>query len=143
MGGDKELGPGVQIFLGDSIRHLAGIEHVPCIQKYHRSTFFSQLVHVGSFLGKTANIAPGLGVFAYSSKVPVIPVVIRRRGWAHHEWTVHPPIYPDPEAERDDEVLRITTEVLAIMDRAIRKEPGQYFWYNRRWVLQPVKNYKG
>ena len=38
--------------------------------------------------------------------------------------------------ERD---LFLTQQVIDIYDRAIRQEPEQYFWYNKRWVLDPLE----
>jgi len=32
----------------------------------------------------------------------------------------------------------MTAAVLSEIERAIRQDPGQWFWYNRRWVLDPV-----
>lgn len=38
---------------------------------------------------------------------------------------------------REAEELRLTREVIAHFDAAIRETPGQWFWYNKRWVLDP------
>jgi len=29
----------------------------------------------------------------------------------------------------------MTREIMQVFDRAIRTHPDQYFWYNKRWVL--------
>ena len=33
----------------------------------------------------------------------------------------------------------LTREVMALLDDTIKKTPEQWFWYNKRWLLQPVK----
>ena len=32
----------------------------------------------------------------------------------------------------------MTAGVLKIMDQAIREHPEQWFWFNKRWVLDPI-----
>ena len=34
---------------------------------------------------------------------------------------------------------RMTQQGMDIFDQAIRKHPDQYFWYNKRWVLDPLE----
>jgi lauroyl/myristoyl acyltransferase len=33
----------------------------------------------------------------------------------------------------------MTQQVMDIITQAILADPGQWFWYNKRWVLEPVK----
>lgn len=95
------------------------------------------------FLGGTANVAAGMGSFARHANVPVFPCIARRKGWAFHVFKVHPPVYPDYKLDKDEDVARITRHVLAIMDKEIRETPDQYFWYNKRWILDPVAKNNG
>jgi KDO2-lipid IV(A) lauroyltransferase len=94
------------------------------------------------FLGKEANLVAGMGMFARMADVPIIPAVVTRRGWTHHVWRVFDPVYPDASLERDADVQRMTQHVMNIFDAAIRAEPEQYFWYNKRWVLDPIDTSK-
>jgi KDO2-lipid IV(A) lauroyltransferase len=91
------------------------------------------------FLGKPANVAGGLGAFARMSNVPVFIVVTTRVGWTRHRWQLHGPIHAAPDADKDADAQRMTQHVLNIFDKAIREEPEQYFWYNKRWVLDPLE----
>ena len=50
-----------------------------------------------------------------------------------------PTLRADPAADRDPEEMRLTREVLERFDDAIRATPEQWFWYNKRWVLDPVE----
>lgn len=91
------------------------------------------------FLGGVANLARGMASFAYSTKVPVVPVIMRRNGWSHFSIEMHDAIWPDFTVEKSVEIERITREVVIILDKAIHETPEQWFWYNKRWVLDPVE----
>lgn len=91
------------------------------------------------FLGGTANLARGMGLLAHQTGAPIVPLVMRRVGWRRFEIEFFPTLRADPSADREAEELRLTREVVARFDAAIRKDPGQWFWYNRRWVLDPVE----
>ena len=90
------------------------------------------------FLGREANLVAGMGMFARMADVPIIPVILTRRGWTKHHWAAHPLVRPDAAVDRDEDVRRITQTVMDIFDAAVRAHPGQYFWYNKRWVLDPL-----
>ena len=95
------------------------------------------------FLGGTANLGRGMALFAVSANVPILPAVFTRRGWDRHEFVHYDPIFPDPAADRDADAKRLTEAVVAIVDKAIRANPEQWFWYNKRWVLTPLPEEKG
>jgi len=89
------------------------------------------------FLGGEANVFGGMAALARQARIPVFPGVTTRIGWTRHRWRLFEAVVPDPEADRDAELLRITQRVLEEHERVVREEPEQYFWYNRRWVLDP------
>ena len=91
------------------------------------------------FLGDTANFGRGMAMFAITAKVPVIPAIFRREGWTRHIFERLPTILPDPSLDREQDAKRITEAVIAQVDAAIRKTPEQWFWYNKRWVLTPIR----
>ncbi len=91
------------------------------------------------FLGGTANIARGMGLLSCQTGAPVIPLVIRRISWRRFIVDFYPTVWPRKGADRDEEERRITREVLGHFDAAIRATPEQWFWYNKRWVLDPVE----
>lgn len=90
------------------------------------------------FLGGTANIGTGPAFFARMSDVPVFPCIVTRIGWSKHKILVHPPVYPDKRLDKTADVERITRILLKIMDEAVRQQPEQWFWYNKRWILDPI-----
>ncbi len=89
------------------------------------------------FLGGTAILATGMETFARRSNVPIFPAYNLRVGWTRHRWIVLPPVWPDPDVEPATDQARIMREVMQHFDAAIRAHPDQYFWYNKRWILDP------
>jgi len=90
------------------------------------------------FLGKEANLVGGTGMFARQADVAVYPVIVRREGWTRHTWEFCEPVRPDPNLAKKEDWLRITRHVIDLFDAAIRAQPEQFFWYNKRWVLDPL-----
>ncbi len=91
------------------------------------------------FLGKTMNVAGGMALIARMTDVPVFPCVITRMGWARHRYRTFTPIRPDSTLDKKDDWLRMTQAVFDIFDRCIRAEPEQWFWFNKRWVFDPLE----
>ena len=91
------------------------------------------------FLGGQANLGAGVALFAQMANCPIIPVVLTRRGWTEHHCTLFEPIIPDPSQDKKEEWQRMMQELITVFDQEISKEPEQYFWFNKRWVLDPLK----
>ncbi|MDO9542503.1 MAG: hypothetical protein Q7J98_09290 [Kiritimatiellia bacterium] len=94
------------------------------------------------FLGKTANVAEGMGFIAHQTKVPVFPTIITRIGWGLHRYRVYDPIFPDPQADKSADALRITQSFFDILTECIQNEPEQWFWFNKRWIFEPLDSVK-
>lgn len=91
------------------------------------------------FMGKTANIAGGMGLIAKMTGVPVFPCVITRQGWTRHRYRIMEAVWPDANLEKTEDWRRITQKVFDVFDRAIREQPEQWFWFNKRWILDPLE----
>ncbi len=89
------------------------------------------------FLGKEANIVGGMALFARQAKVPVLPMIVYREGWTQHRCILCDPIEPDFDLPKEEDWQRITQITMTRYEEEIRKRPEQYFWYNKRWVLDP------
>ena len=91
------------------------------------------------FLGGKANVSHAGAMFAVKCGSPIVVAVMRREGGRHvfdHVATLR----PDPAAEdRREEAARLTREAMRLLDERIRQHPEQWFWYNKRWILEPVK----
>lgn len=94
------------------------------------------------FLNGTANVSHGGALFAVATGAPLVVAMMRRENGLHtfdHLATLR----PNPDApDKKEEACRLTREVMALLDAAIQKTPEQWFWYNKRWLLQPVKRRK-
>ncbi len=91
------------------------------------------------FLGGQANLGAGTALFAQMAKCSILPVVLTRRGWTQHEGIVSAPITPDPSKDKKEEHQRIMQELGTLFTAAIAQQPEQYFWFNKRWVLDPLE----
>jgi KDO2-lipid IV(A) lauroyltransferase len=90
-----------------------------------------------TFLGRPAWLYGGVSTLARLSGAPVVPAFFERLPGGRHAWHVAPPVRSDPDAPRDADEARVMQYVLDFLSDRIRRQPDQYFWYNRRWVLQP------
>jgi len=91
------------------------------------------------FLNGTATIAPGTAHFAQLADCPIHPIFVRRIGWTKHDAALLDPIIPDPALDKEKDQQRIMQEIMDTFTAEIAKTPEQYFWYNKRWVLNPAK----
>jgi KDO2-lipid IV(A) lauroyltransferase len=80
-----------------------------------------------------------MAMFARHAGVPIFPVVVTRVGWTRHVGRIFAPVESDPAADKQADVQRMSQAVMDIISEAIMTEPGQWFWYNKRWVLEPVE----
>lgn len=90
------------------------------------------------FFGRPAHVVGGMAVFARQGNVPIFPSIATRRGWSRHVIRVEDPVWPDPSLPKEEDFPRLTQEVFLRLEAAIRAHPEQWFWYNKRWILDPV-----
>ena len=55
----------------------------------------------------------------------------------HHTLRFGPAIPMDPNAPREEEVVRLTRRCNEELEKAIRKDPAQWLWFQRRWKTRP------
>ena len=93
-------------------------------------SFFSS-----SFLGRKAFTSPLPAILAYRSKSPLFfAATIREKGKYRIEYS--DPIWPDASRPMQEEVPRMMTQVLSLLEESIKKEPGQWLWQHNRWKQQ-------
>jgi KDO2-lipid IV(A) lauroyltransferase len=90
------------------------------------------------YLGQEAWLSNGLGFFATMSGAEVIPVFLGRDGRKQHVWKIFPSRHLDRKASKEerDQLLQ---DCLDLHTAEILKNPGSYFWFNKRWVLEPFE----
>ena len=91
------------------------------------------------FLNGSANVSHGGAMFAVATGAPIVVAMMRRENGLH-KVEYFGTLRPDPNApDRKAEARRLTREALRLLNDGIIRTPGQWFWYNKRWILQPVK----
>ncbi len=90
------------------------------------------------FLGRPAPLANGLGLLAARSRAEVLPVFTGRDGQGRHVWKAFPArrLEPGHSPEVRRELLQSCLDDLG---GEILRCPGSYFWFNKRWMLEPHK----
>ena len=90
------------------------------------------------FLGGDANLGRGMAAFARRTGSPIVLAKIRRVGLSHHVFDIAEPLFPNKSLDEETDIRRLTETVMAAIEAQIRNDPGQWFWYNKRWVLDPL-----
>lgn len=90
------------------------------------------------FLGGRANVSHAGAMFAVRCGSPIVVAAMHRENGKHvfnHLATLRPDANAaDPKAE----AARLTREAMTLIDGEVRARPGEWYWYNKRWILQPV-----
>ena len=90
------------------------------------------------FLGGKANVSHAGAMFAVRCGCPIVVAMMRRERGRHvfdHIGTLR----PDPSAtDRKSEAARLTREAMAMINGRLMEHPEDWYWYNKRWILQPV-----
>jgi KDO2-lipid IV(A) lauroyltransferase len=85
------------------------------------------------FMGRPATTFAGAASLAILANCPIVPVFSYREAPFIHRVEIYPPI-PFPEAgNRGERILELTRRCNQAIEKAIRKEPGQWLWLHRRW----------
>jgi len=88
------------------------------------------------FFGRPASTHRGPAVLASRTGAPVFMGTAVRRADGGYRVTIRPvpmPVADDPEEQAD----RLTADLAAALESAVREEPGQYLWHHRRWKTRP------
>lgn len=91
-----------------------------------------------NFFGGTANLYPGTAQFARQAGIPVYLAVMKRHGWTRHKLDLHGPFEPDPTRSKTDDIAHLSQTIMTLLDTEIRRDPTQWFWFNKRWILDPL-----
>jgi len=89
------------------------------------------------YLGKKAWLANGLGLLAAKSGAEVVPVHLGRKGRDLHVWKPLPARRLSPGNTNKTARKELLQSCLDDLGAEVLKNPESYFWFNKRWVLQP------
>ena len=90
------------------------------------------------FLGGRAHVSHAGAAFAVNSGCPIVLAVMTREN-GRHVFHYLKALRPDLAADKKEETRRLTREALKLLSDEIVKHPGDWYWYNKRWILEPVK----
>ena len=88
---------------------------------------------------RTAYTTFGIARLALAMKGAIHPGFIYRDPARkfHHVLRFGPPVAIDYDAPREEEVVRVTRRCNEELERAIRAEPAQWLWFQKRWRTRP------
>jgi KDO2-lipid IV(A) lauroyltransferase len=90
------------------------------------------------FFGRKASTYKIIGLLAMHYQVPVVIGYGRRLDEQYHfEIGVERTIMPHEWADKPDQLMWITQEYTAALERIVRRDPEQYLWVHRRWKHRP------
>jgi KDO2-lipid IV(A) lauroyltransferase len=94
------------------------------------------------FLGHKASVAMGAAMFARRANLPLICAITSRVGWCKHRVDARMTLHPDESLSVKDDVQRMMQAVFVEFEKAIQDDPEQWFWHNKKWILEPVPEEK-
>ena len=89
------------------------------------------------FFGGTANVSHAGAALAVNCGCPILLAVMTREN-GKHVFHYLKTLRPDPAADKKAEAVRLTREALKLLSDEVMKHPGDWYWYNKRWILEPV-----
>jgi Kdo2-lipid IVA lauroyltransferase/acyltransferase len=92
------------------------------------------------FFGVPARSHRGPALFALRLGTPLFAAVARRQSDGGYLLTGER-LDTRPTGSLDADVARVTSELAAHLEREIRREPGQYFWFHKRWKTPPLEEH--
>lgn len=92
------------------------------------------------FFGRPASTHRGPALFAMRLGAPVFTCVARRLPGAasHYEVALERVEYERTD-NLDNDVVSLTANLARRLEKVIRQDPAQYFWFHRRWKSKPTE----
>ncbi|MBW3628618.1 MAG: lysophospholipid acyltransferase family protein [Gemmatimonadetes bacterium] len=88
------------------------------------------------FFGVPSSTYRGPAMMALRFGAPLFSAVARRLPDGRYRLTAERiPVHATGDLDAD--VVRVTASLAASLEREIRKDPGQYFWFHKRWKTPP------
>ncbi len=93
------------------------------------------------FFGRRAWTSPLPALLAHRTGRPIIVASTRREGG---RYLIHysDPIWPDPDQPAETEIPRMMHACLALFEKSIEKNPGEWLWQHNRWKQQTPEKLK-
>jgi len=92
------------------------------------------------FFGRPASVHKAIGVFSLSSAAPMLVCsATRRRRMFDYDLRLEGVADPAANAPETADLRAISQWYTALLERAVRRAPAQYWWVHRRWRGEPAK----
>jgi KDO2-lipid IV(A) lauroyltransferase len=88
------------------------------------------------FFGVPSSTFRGPALFALRLAAPAFAAVAARLPDGRYRVSGERVEY-EPTGDLERDVVALTTRFAAHLERAVRQDPGQYFWFHRRWKSAP------
>lgn len=92
------------------------------------------------YFGRLASTTPTLALLALRTEAPIVPVFARVEPGGTISVHIEPVVEARPTSDRDADILRLTAECTAIIERWTRESPEQWLWMHRRWKTRPAES---
>jgi KDO2-lipid IV(A) lauroyltransferase len=105
-----------------------------------------------NFMGQPTTVSKGPAAFAVRLGLPIIVGFLVRTGPWKFKPVIFPALRPNPSADREEEILRLTQAYTSLLEELVRKHPDHYLWMHRKWknlvdyktgVLKPASPVQG
>lgn len=90
------------------------------------------------FFGRPARTPAAAAILSVRRGLPVIPCFAERRPGGGQRFVIMPPIYPPASDDRRRDILDLTRRFSEALEKQIRRNPGEWVWWHRRWRRPPV-----
>jgi KDO2-lipid IV(A) lauroyltransferase len=129
---ERAKGAGAHVEKGSAARALVAATR----RHAHLGILVDQKMNDGiaaPLFGRAAMTTSAPAELALRGRLPVIPVMVERRGGFRFRVTVEPPLPLPASGDRAQDVLALTTAINARIEAWIRARPDHWFWLHRRW----------
>jgi KDO2-lipid IV(A) lauroyltransferase len=86
-----------------------------------------------NFMGQPTTVSKGPAAFAVRLNLPIIVGFLVRTGPWKFKPVIFPALRPNPDADREEEILRLTQAYTALLEKLVRQYPDHYLWMHRKW----------
>jgi KDO2-lipid IV(A) lauroyltransferase len=120
-----------------------GMKEIIRAIKQNRQIAIASDQHAGSqgiiikFFGRLVSVPRAPAVLSVRTGAPIITGHMLRNPDNTHSCKFEPPLYPNLDADRDEEILRLTKIYTGRIEDAIRKQPELWLWTHRRFKYVP------
>ncbi len=132
------------------IHSESGMMEVMRALKANRQVAIVSDQHAGSqgiivrFFGRLVSVPRAPATLAVRTGAPIITGCIIRKADNKHHCIFQRPVYPNADADRDAEILRLTKLFTGRIEETIRRRPDHWLWTHRRFKpLGPKEQTEG